>query len=35
MIRAWLDMSAAGIFVVLIGLYFGMALLLGGAVTGG
>lgn len=29
MIRAWLDMSAAGIFVVLIGLYFGMALLLG------
>jgi hypothetical protein len=29
MIRAWLDMSSAGIFLVLIGLYFGMMLLLG------
>lgn len=28
MIRAWLDMSSAGIFLVLIGLYFGMTLLL-------
>jgi hypothetical protein len=28
MIRAWLDMSTAGIFLVLIGLYFGMTLLL-------
>lgn len=28
MIRAWLDMSPAGIFLVLIGLYFGVTLLL-------
>ncbi len=28
MIRAWLDMSPAGVFLVLIGLYFGMTLLL-------
>lgn len=28
MIRAWLDMSPVGIFLVLIGLYFGMTLLL-------
>lgn len=30
MIRAWLDMSPAGIFLCLIGLYFGMTLLLAG-----
>lgn len=28
MIRAWLDMSPAGVFLVLIGLYFGMTVLL-------